>query len=97
MSILVDDAIWHFRDRRWCHLVSDTDLAELHAFADGLGIPPRGFHGDHYDLPEEHRPRAIAAGARPVTSRELLSSLQDSGLRLSPSQRRDALCRNDIG
>jgi len=33
VSILVDDCIWPWRDRLWCHMVSDTSLEELHAFA----------------------------------------------------------------
>jgi hypothetical protein len=49
--------------------------------ADALGIERRWFQGDHYDLPEEHRDRAIELGAVPVTSRELIRRLLDSGLR----------------
>jgi hypothetical protein len=88
LTILVDDPIWHWRDRRWCHLVSDTSLHELHEFARILGIPARGFHGDHYDVPEEHRELVVAAGAEQVTCRELLRRLRGAGLRLSPAQRR---------
>jgi len=65
MAILVDTPIWPFRGRLWCHLVSDTSYDELHAIAEALGIPRRGFQGDHYDLPEEMRDAAIALGAQP--------------------------------
>ena len=82
MTILVDPAIWPWRDRIWCHLVSDESYDELHAFAERLGIPRRAFQGDHYDLPEDHRVRAIELGATPVSSRELVRRLIDSGLRL---------------
>ena len=88
MAILVDDPLWHWRGRRWCHLVSDTDLDELHAFAASVGIPRRGFQGDHYDIPEEFRPDVVAAGATEVGSRELLRRLRGAGLRLTPAQRR---------
>ena len=88
MAILIDEARWWFRGRRWCHLVSDVSLDELHAFADGSGIPRRGFQGDHYDIPEEMRPELIAAGAEVVSSRELLRRLRRAGLRLTPNQRR---------
>jgi hypothetical protein len=81
MAILVDTPIWPFRDRLWCHLVSDTSYDELHAVAEQLGIPRRGFQGDHYDLPAEMRDAAIALGAQPVTGRELITRLRDSGLR----------------
>ena len=57
---------------RWCHAVSDASFAELHAFADGLGIPRRFFQGDHYDLPEHLRARALELGAEAVSTRELL-------------------------
>jgi Protein of unknown function (DUF4031) len=88
MAILVDEARWWWRGQRWCHLVSDTSLAELHAFAHVVGIPRRVFQGDHYDVPEEHRDAVVAAGAIEVTSRELLRRLRTAGLRISPAQRR---------
>jgi hypothetical protein len=79
--ILVDDAHWPWRDRLWCHLISDTSLAELHDFARQLGIPERGFSGDHYDIPQEYRDQAIAAGAQPVSSRQIVEALRAAGLR----------------
>jgi hypothetical protein len=88
VAILVDEPIWWFKGRRWCHMVSDISLDELHAFAAELGIPRRGFQGDHYDIPEQLRPEALALGAREVSGRELLRSLQQAGLRLSPAERR---------
>lgn len=88
VAILVDEPIWWFKGRRWCHMVSDVSLDELHAFAAELGIPRRGFQGDHYDIPEELRPEALAQGAREVSGRELLRSIQQAGLRLSPAERR---------
>jgi hypothetical protein len=86
--ILLDDPLWHRHGRRWCHLVSDESFDELHAFAERLGLPKRAFHGDHYDLPEAHRPAAIALGATAVGSRELLRRLKSAGLRLPPAARR---------
>jgi hypothetical protein len=68
--------------------VSDVSLDELHEFADRVGMPRRGFQGDHYDVPEEYRSRVVAAGAVPVESRELLRRLRAAGLRLSPAARR---------
>jgi hypothetical protein len=81
VAVLVDPAIWTFRDRLWCHLVSDTSYDELHSVAEALGIPRRGFQGDHYDLPADLREAAIALGAEPVTGRELITRLRASGLR----------------
>lgn len=79
--ILVDPPIWPKRGLQWAHLVSDESHDELHAFAAQLGLPPRAFHRDHYDIPADLRDRALALGARPVTSRELLRRLKDAGLR----------------
>lgn len=81
MAILVDDAVWPWRDRMWCHLISDTSLEELHDFARRIGVPERGFGGDHYDIPAEIRKVAIREGARPVTSREVVLALTRAGLR----------------
>jgi hypothetical protein len=81
VTVLVDAPIWPWRGRRWAHLVSDSSYDELHAMADALGIERRWFQGDHYDVPEDYRERAIALGALPVTSRELVRRLIESGLR----------------
>jgi hypothetical protein len=91
----MDEARWWHRGRRWCHLVSDSSLDELHAFADATGIPRRGFQGDHYDIPEEYRPGLIEAGATVVESRELVRRLKLAGLRLTPAQRRTFAARVD--
>ena len=81
MTILVDAAIWPFEGRRWAHLVSDTSFEELHEFAGQLGIPRRAFQGDHYDVPSDYRERAIALGAEPIASRDLVRRLRAAGLR----------------
>jgi hypothetical protein len=79
--ILIDPPLVPSRGTMWSHLASDTSYDELHAFARGLGIPDRGFDRDHYDVPEEWYAEAVAAGAVPVTSRELIVRLRDAGLR----------------
>ena len=81
MAVLIDEPIWPFRGELWCHLVSDVSYDELHEVAQALGIPRRGFQGDHYDVPARFRDQAIALGAQPVTGRELITRLRDSGLR----------------
>jgi hypothetical protein len=84
----MDEARWWYRGRKWCHLVSDESLDELHEFADSNEIPRRGFQGDHYDIPEEYRAQLVAAGATVVESRELVRRLRGAGLRLTPTERR---------
>ena len=88
MTILVDQAMWPAHGRLWAHLVSDSDLEELHAFAAANGIPRRGFDRDHYDVPEESLERLVAAGARPVRAHELVRALIASGLRVTARERR---------
>jgi hypothetical protein len=76
MTVLVDPLREYpdagLRWTHWCHMVSDVDFAELHAFAARLGIPRRGFQGDHYDLPPHVRERALALGAVEVGTGELV-------------------------
>ena len=88
MTMLIDEPRWWFKERLWSHLVSDLSLDELHAFAEQAGIPRRGFHGDHYDVPEEHYRAVVALGAVPTPTRELVRRLRAAGLRLSAAQRR---------
>lgn len=79
--ILVDPPTWPGHGRLWSHLVSDSSYEELHAFARGLDVPARGFERDHYDLPERLYAQALAAGAQPVDSRELVARITAAGLR----------------
>ncbi|MGH3318301.1 MAG: DUF4031 domain-containing protein [Nocardioidaceae bacterium] len=79
--ILIDPPLVPTRGRYWSHVASDTSYDELHAFARRVGIPARGFDRDHYDVPEEMYDAIVAAGATPVSSRELVSRLRSRGLR----------------
>jgi hypothetical protein len=81
LTVLVDDAVWPWRGRRWAHLVSDESYDELHAFAEQLGLPRHIFQGDHYDVPADVRDEAIALGAQAVPARELVRRLNAAGLR----------------
>jgi hypothetical protein len=86
--ILIDPPTWPGHGRLWSHLVSDTSFTELHAFADRIGLPHRGFERDHYDIPSHLYEKAVAAGATPVGSRELLRRLTEAGLRRPKRPRR---------
>lgn len=79
--LYMDRPIWPGRGRFWSHLVSDVSYAELHAFAELLGAPRRGFERDHYDLPASLFPVAAWLGARVVLSREIVAVLGAAGLR----------------
>ena len=89
MAVLVDPAMWPAHGRLWAHMVSDTDLQELHAFAAAHGIPARAFDRDHYDVPADALPRLIAAGAIGVSAHELTRRLIASGLRITARERRE--------
>jgi len=80
--------MWPQHGRLWAHLVSDTSLDELHAFAERAGIPRRGFDRDHYDIPDERYDELVALGAEPVSPHELVRRLRASGLRVTARERR---------
>jgi hypothetical protein len=69
MAVYVDDAIWAWQGRKWCHLLAD-EVDELHRFASLLGLHRTSYQGPpkisapHYDLTSYERRRAIALGAR---------------------------------
>jgi hypothetical protein len=81
VTVYIDPPTWPGHGRLWSHLVSDTSYDELHAFAAELGIPRRAFERDHYDVVAERYAFAVAAGARPATSREIVARLHAAGLR----------------
>ncbi|KIP52167.1 DUF4031 domain-containing protein [Leucobacter komagatae] len=87
--VLIDDPSWPAHGKLWAHLVSDDNLAELHAFAAENGIPRRGFDIDHYDVPADMHAALVAAGATHVGGRELVRRLIASGLRVTGKQRRE--------
>jgi hypothetical protein len=86
MAVYVDDARIPARvgrlNARWSHMTADTP-AELVAFAIGIGLSGSWFQAAcksprcdpcphwHFDVTEAMRRRAIAAGARPISLREL--------------------------
>lgn len=89
MSVLIDRPQWPAHGMLWAHLVSDSSLEELHAFAAAAGLPARSFDLDHYDVPESRYDEFVEAGAEPVTIRGLVTRLQASGLRVSQRERRE--------
>jgi hypothetical protein len=75
LAVYVDEPVWEWRGRHWCHLLADTD-DELHEFAAELGLKRAWFQQragmpwkDHYDIPEELRRDAVQAGAVEVDLR----------------------------
>lgn len=93
MAVFIDPPIWPAHGRLFSHLVSDSNLDELHAVAARLGVPPRAFDGDHYDIPQELYEAAIDAGARRASGTELARQLDRSGLRLRKRKGERGLAR----
>jgi hypothetical protein len=81
MTIYIDPPIWPGHGHLWSHMISDQSYEELHAFAARIGIPRRGFEHDHYDVIAERYAVALAEGAQPVRSREIVTLLTAAGLR----------------
>ena len=88
MAVYLDPPLWPAHGTRFSHLISDSSLEELHAFARAAGIPERAFDGDHYDVAEARYGALVAAGAVPVEGRVLVRKLIASGLRI-PARRRN--------
>ena len=74
MGAYVDDAAITHRGKYRYHLIADS-VPELHAFCASINIARCWFHNakghPHYDVTCQQRDAAIAAGAIPVTAREL--------------------------
>ncbi|MGB7961857.1 MAG: DUF4031 domain-containing protein [Propionicimonas sp.] len=87
MAILIDPPRWPAHGTHFSHLVSDSSLAELHAFATAAGILPRAFDHDHYDVAARRYDDLVSQGAVAVEPQELLRRLLSSGLRVRPPQR----------
>jgi Protein of unknown function (DUF4031) len=90
LAVYVDEPVWEWRGRRWCHLLADTD-EELHSFAAALGLRRPWFQHreakpwkDHYDLPEDVRPDAVRAGAVEVDLRRVAAHLRARRTRMAP-------------
>jgi hypothetical protein len=81
VTVYIDPPIWPGHGHLWSHLISDQSYEELHGFAARIGIPRRGFERDHYDVIAERYGAALAAGAHPVSSREIVALLTSAGLR----------------
>lgn len=66
--------------RYWCHMMTDNlsseGLGELHAMAECIGLRREFFQNKprlpHYDLTSYRRHLAVLAGAREVTSKQLI-------------------------
>ena len=74
MTVWIDDMYQYpmgqFGRMKMSHMIGD-DENELHEMASKIGVARRWYQGDHYDVCMSMRQKAIAAGAVPITLREL--------------------------
>ncbi len=85
--IFIDPPYWPAHGTVFSHVISNTSLAELHAFAAANKIAERAFDLDHYDVPKRRYRHLVAAGAVPVSGKELARTLVASGLRIKARYR----------
>ncbi|MFD4828716.1 DUF4031 domain-containing protein [Streptomyces sp. SID4919] len=81
MTLYIDPPTWPGHGRLWSHLVSDVSYDELHAFAALIGVPPRAFERDHYDIPSHRYADVVRAGAVETGPKDLVRRLTEAGLR----------------
>lgn len=87
MTVFIDPPLWPAHGTHFSHLISDSSLGELHAFAATAQIAARAFDRDHYDVPAQRYAELIDLGAAPVSGKELARILAGSGLRISARER----------
>lgn len=89
--IYIDPPLWPAHGTYFSHLVSDSSLEELHAFAAAAGIPRRAFDRDHYDVPRQRYRDLVDGGAKAVDGATLVRALIAGGLRIPARERAASL------
>lgn len=79
MSVYVDNYNAKFGRMVMCHMVADT-TEELLAMADTIGVQRKwiqkaGMRHEHFDICLSMKKKALAAGAKAITTRELVMLL----------------------
>ena len=83
--MLYVDTIRKHKGRLWCHLLTDDENHDnLHEFASKLGLKREWYHNrisnvrtSHYDLYPSKRKKAIAMGAKPISTKEFLNIIKE--------------------
>jgi hypothetical protein len=97
MTVYVDSEKAVYYNMRMSHMVADT-LTELHEMADKIGLKRYWFQDHrvpHYDICQNKRAKAIAAGAVVIATRKEFVTLMfkmgliNYGRSISPGNRRD--------
>lgn len=76
MTVYVDNSIFPYRGKLYCHMATDGDIEELHEMAAKIGMRRSWFQNHpahpHYDLSPQKRLLAIRNGAIELDSFELI-------------------------
>lgn len=83
MAVYVDPLIHYWKGRLWCHLTADT-TEELHEFAAKIGLKRSWFQSGsilpHYDITGPVRQKALALGAKELSTIEAGKRIHDARL-----------------
>lgn len=69
MAVYVDNMKARYGRMIMCHMMADTD-DELRAMADAIGVDQKWHQGDHFDICQSKRAKAVELGAIEITMRE---------------------------
>lgn len=94
MAVYIDPPLWPAHGTLFSHLISDSSLDELHAFAASAGVSERAFDVDHYDVPARRYHQLVELGAQEVDGGTLVRVLIASGLRVPARRRPDRIRRS---
>lgn len=80
MAVYVDDMFRPYRGMKMCHMMADSE-DELLDMADRIGVARTwiqypGTPRVHFDIAASKRARAVRAGAREVTQRDLVALIR---------------------
>jgi hypothetical protein len=74
MAVYVDDIFDYGNKGKWCHMMTDGDLSELHDMAQRIGLKRSWFQpksSPHYDLTPNKRRLAIQHGTIPTKAQDM--------------------------
>lgn len=77
MAVYIGPAAWPVRGKHFCHMMSDKDSEELHAFAECLGLERSGCQREgrrleYYVLSPCRRAEAVRQGAVEIGAQEMI-------------------------
>lgn len=90
MPVYIDDVFIPYGRMKMCHMIADTE-EELHNMANKIGMRREWYQTGnypHYDVSKSKRVLAIELGAIEITTRELVTHIQNRRLQHANSNSR---------